>query len=118
MNTRPKRVAGSVADANRRPSITVLIRRVLWALYVRRARRALLSLDDHTLKDIGLTRFDAWRESNRGLFDLETSPPPSTAAGQAHGEILFATTPESGGQLSSICASRRGAATPRVGPGS
>jgi len=72
--------------------VAALVRRVVWAFYVRRSRRALLSLDDHTLKDIGLTRFDAWRESNRALFDLETSPPPCTAAGQAHGENL-ATTP-------------------------
>ena len=71
--------------------VVALIRRAVWAFYVRRARRALQSLDDHTLKDIGLTRFDAWRESNRALFDLQTSPPPRSAAGQAQIEVVSAT---------------------------
>jgi uncharacterized protein YjiS (DUF1127 family) len=47
-----------------------LVRRLARALDVRRQRRALLLLDDRRLKDIGLTRFDAWREGNRALFDL------------------------------------------------
>jgi len=115
MNARPNR-AVAVADANRHFSITALIRRVLLALYVRRSRRALLSLDDHSLKDIGLTRFDAWRESNRALFDLENSPPPRTAVGQTYGEIFSATTAESGEQLSCIRASRCVGAAPRAGP--
>src|SRR5262245_13721679 len=33
-------------------------------------RLRLISQDDHTLHDICLTRFDAWREGNRVLFDL------------------------------------------------
>ena len=58
----------SVAGADRRPRIKALIRRVQWAIYIRQARRVLQSLDDHTLKDIGLTRFEAWRDSNRALL--------------------------------------------------
>jgi len=47
----------------------------LWArlervLEVRRQRRALLSLDERMLKDVGLTRSDAWLEGNRPLLDL------------------------------------------------
>jgi uncharacterized protein YjiS (DUF1127 family) len=71
MNACPNRPAGSAARANRRPYITALIRRVACAIYIRHARRALQSLDDDTLKDIGLTRFDAWHDSNRAfLFKL------------------------------------------------
>jgi uncharacterized protein YjiS (DUF1127 family) len=51
-------------------SIAALVRRFMWALQIRHERRALLSLDDHMLKDIGLTRFEAWREGNRVLFDF------------------------------------------------
>ena len=39
-------------------------------LEVRRQRRALLALDDRMLKDIGLSRADAWHEANRPLLDL------------------------------------------------
>jgi hypothetical protein len=46
------------------------MRHLAGALEVRRQRRALLSLDDHMLKDIGLTRIDAWREGTRALFDV------------------------------------------------
>src|SRR5262245_25118333 len=44
------------------------MRRARCAIYIRQARRVLQSLDDDTLKDIGLTRFDAWRASNRALL--------------------------------------------------
>jgi uncharacterized protein YjiS (DUF1127 family) len=46
------------------------MRRFMWALQISGERRALLSLDDDALKDIGLTRFDALREGKRSLFDL------------------------------------------------
>ena len=39
-------------------------------LEVRRQRRALLELDDRMLKDVGISRSDAWREGNRSLLDL------------------------------------------------
>jgi uncharacterized protein YjiS (DUF1127 family) len=57
-------------DAKSAFSIPAIIRRVMWALQVSGERRALLSLDDDALKDIGLTRFDARREGKRSLFDL------------------------------------------------
>ena len=74
------RLAGSVADANYRLSMTERIWRVMWALHVRRERRTLLSLDDHILKDIGLTRSEAQREGNRSLFDL-----PERSAAECRG---------------------------------
>lgn len=37
---------------------------------VARQRRALLRLDDHALKDIGISRADAWREGGRPWWDL------------------------------------------------
>jgi uncharacterized protein YjiS (DUF1127 family) len=63
MNASSNRPAGSAASANR-AYITALIRRVACAIYILQARRVLQSLDDDTLKDIGLTRFD----SNRSLL--------------------------------------------------
>jgi uncharacterized protein YjiS (DUF1127 family) len=40
------------------------------ALAVRRERRALLSLDERMLADIGLSRADAYRESHRSFMDV------------------------------------------------
>jgi uncharacterized protein YjiS (DUF1127 family) len=40
------------------------------ALDVRRERQALLSLDDATLKDMGLSRADAWAEARRPLWEI------------------------------------------------
>lgn len=40
------------------------------ALEVARQRRALLRLGDDALKDIGVSRADAWREGNRHWWDL------------------------------------------------
>ena len=51
-------------------TVRALIRHLEWAFDVWCQRRRLISLHDHTLHDIGLTRFDAWREGNRALFDL------------------------------------------------
>lgn len=54
-----------------------LLRGVAWfgrmlrlCLQVQRERRLLLSLDERTLKDIGLSRVDALREGTRGFGDL------------------------------------------------
>jgi len=40
------------------------------ALEVRRERRMLLSLDDRVLRDIGLSRCEAWAEAHRSLWDI------------------------------------------------
>jgi uncharacterized protein YjiS (DUF1127 family) len=40
------------------------------ALEVRRERRMLLGLDDRVLRDIGLSRCDAWAEACRSLWDV------------------------------------------------
>lgn len=57
-------------DAEGAFSIPAIIRRLVWAFQVWGERRALLSLDDDALKDIGVTRIDARREGKRALFDL------------------------------------------------
>jgi uncharacterized protein YjiS (DUF1127 family) len=46
-------------------AITTLLR---WQ-ELARERRALMRLDDHMLKDIGITRADAQRESERPFWD-------------------------------------------------
>src|SRR5262245_13416436 len=61
-------------------AVTALIRRLTRALDIRRQRRALLLLDDLALKDIGISRLDAWREGTRALFDL-----PREIGAQNHG---------------------------------
>jgi uncharacterized protein YjiS (DUF1127 family) len=39
---------------------------VVWLWLERsRSRRALAAFDDHQLRDIGLSRVDAWRESSK-----------------------------------------------------
>jgi uncharacterized protein YjiS (DUF1127 family) len=40
------------------------------AIEVRRERRTLLSLDDRALKDIGLSRSQAWAEACHSLWDI------------------------------------------------
>lgn len=47
-----------------------------FALAVRRERRALASLDDHMLRDIGLSRSMVHRETSRSLFDLPQNRAP------------------------------------------
>jgi uncharacterized protein YjiS (DUF1127 family) len=51
-------------------AITTLLR---WQELVRQ-RRALLRLDDHMLKDIGLSRADALREGERRFWDEGSEP--------------------------------------------
>jgi uncharacterized protein YjiS (DUF1127 family) len=39
---------------------------IIWSWVERsRSRRALAAFDDHQLRDIGLSRVDAWRESSK-----------------------------------------------------
>lgn len=52
-----------------------LLDRVSFALRVRRERQALQTLDDATLKDLGLSRTDVQREAMRGMFDLPNQDP-------------------------------------------
>ena len=47
-----------------------LTRRLLQALTIRRQRRALLSLDDRMLADVGISRADAYREAHRPFLDV------------------------------------------------
>jgi uncharacterized protein YjiS (DUF1127 family) len=58
----------------RRISVAGGIRRLIAALElaveVRRERRMLLSLDDRILKDIGLSRGEAWAEGCRSLWEI------------------------------------------------
>ena len=39
------------------------------ALARRQSRRTLMSLTDHELKDIGISRYDAFREANRPFWE-------------------------------------------------
>lgn len=41
------------------------------ALSIRRDRQRLLGLDDHTLKDIGLSRSDVYEEAGRPFWDVD-----------------------------------------------
>jgi len=47
------------------------------SLDVARQRRQLLTLDDRTLKDIGISRTDALREANRNFWDIPEDLNPS-----------------------------------------
>lgn len=48
----------------------VFFRRVALAYRVYRERRALMSLSDEALKDLGLSKADAYREGSRSIWDL------------------------------------------------
>ncbi|GAA3853238.1 DUF1127 domain-containing protein [Celeribacter arenosi] len=60
----------TAAGARRAPSI---VSRVVTALKLARTRQSLSKLDDHMLADIGLTREEARRESERPLWDAPRS---------------------------------------------
>jgi uncharacterized protein YjiS (DUF1127 family) len=59
--------AGGVRIAGR---ILGLVWLLELALDVRRERKMLLGMDDLALKDIGLSRSDAWAEGSRSLWDI------------------------------------------------
>ncbi len=46
------------------------LRQLPLAYRIHSERRALMALSDHTLKDIGLSRADAYREANRPWWQL------------------------------------------------
>ena len=50
-----------------------IVQRILRALTVRRERRALLSLDERMLADVGLSQADAYREANRPFLDVSAT---------------------------------------------
>jgi uncharacterized protein YjiS (DUF1127 family) len=50
--------------------ICVVVRFLELAIDVRSERRALLKLDDHLLKDIGLSRCEAWAEACHSFWDI------------------------------------------------
>ena len=58
-----------VADAGDRERGN-LFQRLALAFTVARERRALMALNDIALKDIGLSRADAYREGTRSFWDL------------------------------------------------
>jgi len=51
-------------------SIAQVFQKVAQAYRVYRERQALLSLSDSALKDIGLSRADAYREASRPFWDI------------------------------------------------
>ena len=60
--------AGRAAHSSVRPS---LWQRIAAWNRVARERRRLLEMDDHILKDIGLTREEAYREAMRPFWDID-----------------------------------------------
>ncbi|MEM9028402.1 MAG: DUF1127 domain-containing protein [Pseudomonadota bacterium] len=49
--------------------LTKAVQWVRYALQIRRERQSLAALDERILKDIGLSKSMAFRESTRGFFD-------------------------------------------------
>lgn len=56
--------------------------RLFALLALRRSRRHLAALDDHLLRDVGLTRAEAWRESRRPAWEGQGAG--HRPAGNAH----------------------------------
>jgi uncharacterized protein YjiS (DUF1127 family) len=68
--TRSPVAARAAVDRPRATTLTALARRAAMWLEVRRQRRSLLSLSDHMLHDLGLSRADAEGEATRPFWDL------------------------------------------------
>jgi uncharacterized protein YjiS (DUF1127 family) len=64
------RYPGTRLAAERGHALAKLGRRLAVAFSVARERRALMALSDDALKDIGLSRADAYREGTRAFWDL------------------------------------------------
>lgn len=58
----------------KRPAVEWSLRqsfaRLILAYRIHRERRALMALSEHMLKDIGLSRSQAYREAERPFFDI------------------------------------------------
>lgn len=68
------RLAPSITLAPR-PSRPGILARLVAAVALRRSRRSLGDLDDHLLRDVGLSREDARREAARPAWDaLDEAP--------------------------------------------
>ncbi len=68
-----KLAAGAVRVAPARPSpgwLTALLVKIGGLAETYRQRRALLALNDHMLRDLGLSRADAHHEGTRPFWDL------------------------------------------------
>lgn len=61
--------------ASRLGQLWHLVRRLSLAYRVYQERRALLALSDRSLKDIGLSRADAYREANRPWWEVPNGRP-------------------------------------------
>ncbi|MGE0024222.1 MAG: DUF1127 domain-containing protein [Hyphomicrobium sp.] len=65
-----------LARRSLRPTRSALVRAVSWveaAFRTARERRQLMALDEQALKDIGVSRADAYREGSRPFWDLPSS---------------------------------------------
>jgi len=67
-------IACTCAEAPSRSSLTAraraLVRKIAVALTVRAERRALMSLDQATMKDMGFSNSQAYREYGRSFWDV------------------------------------------------
>ena len=60
----------SRSSETRLGQILRIVRQLPQAYRIHNERQALMSLSEHTLKDIGLSRADAYREANRPWWQL------------------------------------------------
>ena len=60
----------SRSSETRLGQILRIVRQLPRAYRIHNERQALMSLSEHTLKDIGLSRADAYREANRPWWQL------------------------------------------------
>lgn len=66
---RKRRYLGPLALRRLYFSAVSMFQRWAWQMEKRRSRVALLALSDEQLKDVALSRSDAYREINRRLWD-------------------------------------------------
>ena len=68
MNARVESASGFVANGVKRPWRTELVGLVHTWVERSKGRRELASMSDHMLKDIGVSRAQAWVESNKPFW--------------------------------------------------